>query len=172
MIAALLDEDTGETVALRGLVSHRRLHDGQESRYTGSDRLPRTSGRVVRSGVVTLSGVLPGVEGVETEEAVVAMRDRGAVVTIQIPGLPEISGYRIERLDIAGGPTDGRDFTIDLVERRVARARRVGVTAGPSGAPRADVADGLAEDRPQGDRPTSLLSAGLGQITSLLGLGG
>lgn len=171
MIAALLDEDTGETVALRGLVSYRRLHDGQESRYVGSDRVTRTSGRVVRPGSVSLSGVLPGTEGVQAEELLVAMRDRGATVTIQIPGLPEISGYRIERLDIAGGPTDGRDFALDLIERRVARARRVGVSAASSGAPRADVADGLAEERPQGDRPTSILSAGLGQVADLLGLG-
>lgn len=168
MDTVITREETETTIVLARVTGHRFLYDGAVSSYVRSDRLPGTDGRIIRSNRLSLIGVLTPADR-KVEDDLVALRDSGEAVEVAIPGLPPIGSMQVQILDLTGDNTDGRTFVLDLVEKRVARSRRVNVAPNAQqGAPRAALADGLSEERDLGERPRSLLTVGIDQLAGLL----
>lgn len=165
------DEDTERAaVALYGVATVGHSLPGQVTRYTTSDRAPRTDGRVILSQRVDVQGVLEGPTADGDLQGLIRLRDAGTSVAVQIPGRPGIGSLVVESIDVVHDGTTVRAFRCSLGERRVAQSRRVSVEAPATrGRARADVAAGLADEADHGDVPVSLLQSGLNSLRGVFG---
>lgn len=165
------DEDAERAaLSLYGVASVGHQLPGQVTRYTTSDRSPRTDGRVILSQRVDVQGVLEPTRADSDQQALLRLRDAGTSVAVQIPGRPQIGSLVVESLDVVHDPTSVRPFRLMLVERRLAQSRRVSVEAPATrGRPRADIAAGVADEADHGDVPVSLLQGGINTLREVFG---
>jgi hypothetical protein len=90
-------------------------------------------------------------------------------ISVQFPGRAPVPSMGVERFTEGYDPTTDAPISIDLKEQLTATSRRVTLLQAPgaaAGAPRPDVAPGLADVAERGtlpNRPTSLVIGGFRQ---------
>lgn len=162
----LIREDTiTVVVTLDAVISGSHLYDGTITDHPMADRSQRSDGITIRPRVLTLSGRVGTLMGLDASPAkagrlLAALRDlqvSQVAVTVQIPGREGIPTMALERFDEGLDRSSDPPLTLQFKEQLSASSRTVSL-APIAPTPRRDVAAGQADVVERGELPTRTVS--------------
>ena len=175
--AVTLIRESDETVALTldGIFRKQQAHRGRVTSRPVSDLSPQADGILREPIRISLEGTIPtntvptgtllGQSRVqEVIDTLTGLQISGERVAVYAADEAGVASMLVESFAIDSDPSEDPGLSVELVERRFARARTVQlqpIPAAVKGPPRADVADDFAETAEQGPMATTPVDSSL-----------